>query len=104
MPWTVHSTRRPAVRPAPQVEANRRILSTYLGVPCRHGLWLDELAEPLPEPDWDPAHDADRKSVYLAAGLVKAPETWPDPARKVVGSGEIPPRRPITTPPCLRRW
>jgi hypothetical protein len=35
----------------------------------RHGLWLDQLAEPLPEPDWDQAHDADRKPVYLVAAV-----------------------------------
>jgi hypothetical protein len=26
-----------------------------------------------PEPDWDQAHDADRKPVFLAARLVKLP-------------------------------
>lgn len=55
------------------VGANHRTLSTYLGTLRRHGLWLDQLAEPLPDPDWDPAHDADRKPVYLVAALVKTP-------------------------------
>jgi SAM-dependent methyltransferase len=56
-----------------QVGANHRMLSTYLGTLRRHGLWLDQLTEPLPEPDWDQAHDADRKPVFLVARLVKLP-------------------------------
>jgi 2-polyprenyl-3-methyl-5-hydroxy-6-metoxy-1,4-benzoquinol methylase len=32
-----------------QVGANHRMLSTYLGTLRRHGLWLDQIAEPLPE-------------------------------------------------------
>jgi len=56
-----------------QVGANHRMLSTYLGTLRRHGLWLDRLAEPRPEPDWDQAHDADRKPVFLAARFVKLP-------------------------------
>jgi len=54
-----------------QVGANHRMLSTYLGTLRRHGLWLDQLTELLPEPDWDQAHDADRKPVFLVARLVK---------------------------------
>src|SRR5690348_9769627 len=54
-----------------QVGANHRTLSTYLGTLRRHGLWLDQLAEPRPEADWDQAHDADRKPVFLAARFVK---------------------------------
>jgi 2-polyprenyl-3-methyl-5-hydroxy-6-metoxy-1,4-benzoquinol methylase len=54
-----------------QVGANHRTLSTYLGTLRRHGLWLDQLAEPRPGPDWDQAHDADRKPVFLAARFVK---------------------------------
>jgi 2-polyprenyl-3-methyl-5-hydroxy-6-metoxy-1,4-benzoquinol methylase len=68
--WTAqdaHSTLRR------QVGANHRMLSTYLGTLRRHGLWLDQLAEPLPQPDWDPAHDADRKPVFLVARSVKLP-------------------------------
>jgi hypothetical protein len=49
------------------------MLSTYLGALRRHGLWLDQLAEPLPQPGWDPAHDADRKPVFLVARSVKLP-------------------------------
>jgi len=54
-----------------QVGATHRMLSTYLSTLRRHGLWLDQLAEPPPEPDWDQAHDADRKPVFLVARCVK---------------------------------
>jgi 2-polyprenyl-3-methyl-5-hydroxy-6-metoxy-1,4-benzoquinol methylase len=66
--WTArdaHSTLRR------QVGANHRMLSTYLSTLRRHGLWLDQLAEPLPQPDWDEAHDADRKPLFLVARTVK---------------------------------
>lgn len=56
-----------------QVGANHRMLSTYLGTLRSHGLWLDQLAEPLPAEDWDPVHDADRKPVFLVARAVKLP-------------------------------
>jgi SAM-dependent methyltransferase len=56
------------------VGANHRMLSTYLSTLRRHGLWLDRIAEPLPAPGWDPAHDADRKPVYLAIGAIKQNE------------------------------
>jgi SAM-dependent methyltransferase len=55
-----------------QVGANHRTLSTYLNTLRSHGLWLDRVAEPPPATDWDPAHDADRKPVYLVASAVKA--------------------------------
>jgi 2-polyprenyl-3-methyl-5-hydroxy-6-metoxy-1,4-benzoquinol methylase len=54
-----------------QVGANHRMLSTYFTALRRRGLWLDQLAEPLPKPDWDPAHDADRKPVFLVARFVR---------------------------------
>ncbi|MEP7024764.1 MAG: class I SAM-dependent methyltransferase [Actinomycetota bacterium] len=54
-----------------QVGANHRMLSTYLSTLRRHDLWLDQLTEPLPAPDWDQAHDADRKPVFLAARSIK---------------------------------
>jgi len=54
-----------------QVGANHRMLSTYLGRLRRHNLWLDQIAEPLPAPGWDQAHDADRKPVYLVVRSVK---------------------------------
>jgi 2-polyprenyl-3-methyl-5-hydroxy-6-metoxy-1,4-benzoquinol methylase len=50
-----------------QVGANHRMLSTYLNALRQHDLWLDHVAEPLPDPNWDPAHDADRKPVFLVA-------------------------------------
>jgi SAM-dependent methyltransferase len=56
-----------------QVGASHRMLSTYLGTLRRHGLWLDQVTEPPPEPGWDQAHDADRKPVFLVARLVKLP-------------------------------
>jgi hypothetical protein len=54
-----------------QVGANHRTLATYLGTLRRYSLWLDQIAEPLPEPDWDQAHDADRKPVYLVVRSAK---------------------------------
>jgi len=54
-----------------QVGASHRMLSTYLGTLRRHNLWLDQIAEPPPAPDWDPAHDADRKPVHLAVRAIK---------------------------------
>jgi SAM-dependent methyltransferase len=54
-----------------RVGASHRMLSTYHAALRRHGLWLDEVVEPLPRPDWDPAHDADRKPVFLVARSVK---------------------------------
>lgn len=60
--WTAQEARSTLRR---QVGANHRMLSTYVSTFRRHGLWLDELAEPLPDPGWDPAHDADRKPVFL---------------------------------------
>jgi len=50
-----------------QVGANHRMLSTYLNTLRAHDLWLDQITEPVPAPDWDQAHDADRKPVYLVA-------------------------------------
>jgi 2-polyprenyl-3-methyl-5-hydroxy-6-metoxy-1,4-benzoquinol methylase len=54
-----------------QVGANHRTLSTYLNTLRTHGLWLDQLAEPSPDPDWDQAHEADRTPVHLVARSVK---------------------------------
>jgi len=58
-----------------QVGSNHRMLSTYLGTLRKHGFWLEELLEPTPEPGWDPAHDADRHPVFLAARAVLGPPT-----------------------------
>lgn len=66
--WTAQDARSTLRR---QVGADHRMLSTYLGTLRRHGLWLDQIAEPLPETDWDPAHDADRKPVFLVVRSVK---------------------------------
>lgn len=62
--WTAQDARSTLRQ---QVGANHRMLSTYVSTLRRHGLRLDQLAEPLPEPGWDPAHDADRKPVFLVA-------------------------------------
>ena len=43
----------------------------YVSTLRRHDLWLDQLAEPRPAPDWDQAHDADRKPVFLVIRAVK---------------------------------
>lgn len=71
--WTAQDARSTLRQ---RVGANHRMLSTYIATFRRHGLWLDQLAEPLPNQDWDPAHDADRKPVFLVArfaGLTHAP-------------------------------
>lgn len=69
--WTAQGARSGLRR---LVGANHRMLSTYLATMRRHGLWLDELAEPLPQPGWDPAHNADRQPVFLVARCVKLPQ------------------------------
>jgi len=68
--WTAPDARSTLRR---QVGANHRMLSTYLGTLRRHGLRLDQLAEPLPAPGWDPAHDADRKPVFLVVRATLPP-------------------------------
>ena len=50
------------------------MLSTYLSTLRSHNLWLDQIAEPLPASDWDHAHDADRKPVYLVVRSIKMTE------------------------------
>jgi SAM-dependent methyltransferase len=56
-----------------QVGANHRMLSTYLNAFRRHGLRLDELTEPVPEPHWvRKSPDAGRLPVYLAGRCVRA--------------------------------
>ena len=70
--WTAQEARSTLRR---QVGACHRMLSTYLGMLRRHDLWLEQIVEPVPAPDWDPAHDADRKPVYLAARSVKVIES-----------------------------
>ena len=68
--WTAQAARSGLRR---RVGANHRMLSTYLATLRRHRLSLDELAEPLPKQDWDPAHDADRQPVFLVARCIKLP-------------------------------
>jgi 2-polyprenyl-3-methyl-5-hydroxy-6-metoxy-1,4-benzoquinol methylase len=68
--WTAQGARSGLRR---LVGANHRTLSTYLATLRRHGLWLDELTEPPPQPDWDPAHDADCQPVFLVARCVRLP-------------------------------
>ncbi|WP_327584226.1 class I SAM-dependent methyltransferase [Nonomuraea sp. NBC_00507] len=49
-----------------QVGANHRTLSTYVNTFRRHGLWLEEMAEPEPTPDWAAQRaDAARFPVFL---------------------------------------
>ena len=60
-----------------QVGASHRMLSTYLNTLREHDLWLDHVAEPEPEPGWDPAHGADRQPVFLAARCRKGPVADP---------------------------
>jgi hypothetical protein len=52
--------------------AQHRMLSTYLNAFRRHGLWLDELREPVPASQWvgERPH-ADRVPVYLAGRCIK---------------------------------
>jgi len=66
--WIAAETRSTLRR---QVGSSHRMLSTYLGTLRRHNLWLDQIAEPPPATDWDPAHDADRKPVHLAIRAIK---------------------------------
>jgi len=68
--WTAQGVRSGLRR---LVGTSHRTLSTYLATLRRHGLWLDELAQPLPEPDWDPVHDAERQPVFLVARCIKLP-------------------------------
>ena len=58
-----------------QVGASHRMLATYLNTLRQHGLWLDRITEPLPKPDWDQSHDADRKPVFLVARCLKMIES-----------------------------
>jgi SAM-dependent methyltransferase len=69
--WTAQGARATLRR---QVGASHRTLSTYLNTLRAHHLWLDEVAEPLPRADWDPAHLADRTPVFLVARSVKVTE------------------------------
>ena len=55
-----------------QVGAQHRTLSSYLNAFRGHGLWLDELREPVPASQWaDSRSGADRVPVYLAGRCLK---------------------------------
>ncbi|MGP3956898.1 class I SAM-dependent methyltransferase [Nonomuraea sp. 3N208] len=55
-----------------QVGANHRTLSTYVNTFRRHGLWLEEMAEPEPAPDWAAKRsDAAKFPVFLVMRCVK---------------------------------
>ena len=52
----------------PRVGANHRMLSTYLNTLARHGLLIEESAEPPPDPEWlAEAPDSGATPVYWAA-------------------------------------
>jgi 2-polyprenyl-3-methyl-5-hydroxy-6-metoxy-1,4-benzoquinol methylase len=64
-----------------QVGAQHRTLSSYLNAFRRHGLWLDELREPVPASQWaDPRPGADRVPVYLAGRCLKVRLPADEPA------------------------
>ncbi|AQZ65492.1 3-demethylubiquinol 3-O-methyltransferase [[Actinomadura] parvosata subsp. kistnae] len=55
-----------------QVGANHRTLSTYVNTLRRHDLWVDEMAEPEPAPEWAAKRpDAARFPVFLVLRCVK---------------------------------
>jgi 2-polyprenyl-3-methyl-5-hydroxy-6-metoxy-1,4-benzoquinol methylase len=55
-----------------RVGANHRTLSTYLNTLRHHDLWVDELAEPEPAPEWAAKRpDAARFPVFLVLSCVK---------------------------------
>ncbi|NJP90112.1 class I SAM-dependent methyltransferase [Nonomuraea sp. FMUSA5-5] len=59
-----------------QVGANHRTLSTYVNTLRRHDLWVDEMAEPEPAPDWASKRpDAARFPVFLVLRCVKGNDT-----------------------------
>ena len=61
-------------------------LSSYLSAFRRHGLWLDELREPVPAARWaDERPGADRVPVYLAGGCLKV---------------RLPADEPVSSPRC----
>ncbi|MFI7613788.1 class I SAM-dependent methyltransferase [Nonomuraea terrae] len=56
-----------------RVGANHRTLATYVDTLRRHGLWVDELAEPEPAPDWAARRpEAARFPVFLVMRCVRA--------------------------------
>ena len=69
-----------------QVGAQHRMLSSYLNAFRRHGLWLDELREPVPASQWaDSRPGADRVPVYVAGRCLKV---------------RLPADEPVSSPRC----
>ena len=69
-----------------QVGAQHRMLSSYLNAFRRHGLWLDELREPVPASQWaDSRPGADRVPVYVAGRCLKM---------------RLPADEPVSSPRC----
>ena len=67
--WTADAELSPLRR---QVGAQHRMLSTYLNAFRRHGLWLDELREPVPASQWaDRRPRADRVPVFVAGRCLR---------------------------------
>lgn len=61
-----------------QVGANHRTLTTYFNTFRRHGLWLDEVAESMPDAGWAAGKaDVARGPVFLAARCVKSDPVVP---------------------------
>ena len=61
-----------------RVGANHRMLSTYVNVLRRYGLWMDQVAEPCPAPEWaNERRDAARFPVFLVTRCVKADPAEP---------------------------
>lgn len=57
-----------------QVGANHRMLSTYFNALRRHGLPVDEIAEPGPTEDWAAARpDCRSQPLYLVARCIRQP-------------------------------
>jgi SAM-dependent methyltransferase len=67
--WWQPTAPRSALRR--RVGGNHRTLATYLNALRQHDLWLDEAAEPLPPPEWDREHRADRAPVFLVARCLR---------------------------------
>ena len=73
-----------------QVGASHRMLSTYLRAFRQHGMWLDQIIEPPPPPDWDAEHDADRNPVFLVARFLQAAGEVRATCRTLAGPGLAP--------------
>ena len=64
-----------------QVGAQHRMLSSYLNAFRRHGLWLDELREPVPALHWAGSRPgAGQVPVYLAGRCLKVRLPADEPA------------------------